>query len=252
MLRLFREVEQVGHARLHAEGHLVLGDAGLDLRVAQDAVTLIIERRDLVELFAADFARDALGVLQVEDAFALIAELNPLELGGEEACAPKAVVQRLVGRTAAAKRGHHHVSGQVGVLAAEAVSGPRADARAAGKLAARLHEGDGRVMVDRLRMHPADDAPFVRLGGDMRDQFAEPVARLAVLLELEDRRSDGEILLARRHRRQALALADRFRQVLAAHGHQLRLRIEEVHLGRGAGLEEVDDALRLRFEVREA
>ena len=48
-----------------------------------------------------------------------------------------------------------------------------------------------------------------------------------------------------------LALADRVGQVLAALLRQLRLVVEEVHLRRRAGLEQVDDALRLRREVRQ-
>ena len=63
MLRFLGEVEQVGHARLHAEGHLVLRDAGLDLRIAQDAVALVVEGGEFIELLAADFARDTFGVL---------------------------------------------------------------------------------------------------------------------------------------------------------------------------------------------
>jgi hypothetical protein len=81
VLRFLGEIEQVGHAGLHAEGHLVLGDAGLDLRVAEDAVALVVECGELIELFAAHFARDTLGVLQVEYALALIAELHALKFG---------------------------------------------------------------------------------------------------------------------------------------------------------------------------
>jgi len=229
-----------------------LRDAGLDLRVAQDAVALVVERRELVELFAADLAGDAFGVLEVEDAFALVAEFHPLEFRGQEARAPEAIVERLVIGTAATEGRHHHVGREIGVLAAEAVGGPGADARTAGQLRARLHERDRRVVIDGFRVHRAHHAPFVGLRGDVRDQFAEPVARLPVLLELEDRRGDGEGFLAGGHRRQALAFADRLREILAAHRLELRLRVEEVHLRGRAGLEQIDDALRLRLEVRES
>ena len=174
-----------------------------------------------------------------------------MEFGRQEASAPETVVEWLVVRTTAAEGGHHHVGGEIGVFAAETVGGPGADAWAAGQLTTRLHEGDGRVMVDGLRVHRPDDAPFVSLGRHVGHQFAEPVTGLTVLLELKDRRSHREVLLARGHRRQALALADGVREVLAAHRFQLRLRIEEVHLRRSAGLEEVDDPFRLRFEVGE-
>ena len=63
VLRFLGQVEQVRDARLHAEGHLVLRDTGLDLRIAQDAVALVVKGGELIELFAADFARDTFGVL---------------------------------------------------------------------------------------------------------------------------------------------------------------------------------------------
>jgi hypothetical protein len=75
---------------------------------------------------------------------------------------------------------------------------------------------------------------------------------LTVLLELEHRRGDREVLLTRRHRRQALAFADCFREILAAHRFELGLWVEEIHLGWSTRLEQVDNALRLRLEVREA
>ena len=132
MLGFLRQIEQLGHAGLHAEGHLVLGDSGLDLRVAEDTVALVVKGGELVELFAADFTRDTFGILEVEDAFAFIAELYPLEFGGQEARTPESVVERLVVRTTASKGSHHHVGGKVGIFAAETVGRPGADARATG------------------------------------------------------------------------------------------------------------------------
>jgi hypothetical protein len=63
-------------------------------------------------------------------------------------------------------------------------------------------------MVDGFRVHRADHTPLVGFRSDVRDEFAEPVTRLTVLLELEHRRGDREVLLAGRHGRQTLALAD--------------------------------------------
>ena len=126
-------------------------------------MALVIKGGQFIELFATDFARDTFGVLQVEDAFALVAEFHPLEFGRQEAGAPEAVVERLVVGATATKGRHHHVGREVGVFAAEAVSGPSTDARTAGQLAARLHERDCRVMVDGFRVHGADNAPFVGL-----------------------------------------------------------------------------------------
>jgi hypothetical protein len=132
-------------------------------------VALIVKGGQFVELFTTDFAGNAFGVFEVEDAFAFVAEFHPLEFGGQEAGAPQAVVERLVVGATAAEGRHHDVSGEVGVFAAESVGRPSTDARTAGQLATRLHERDRWVMVDGFRVHGADDAPFVGLRGDMRD-----------------------------------------------------------------------------------
>ena len=54
------------------------------------------------------------------------------------------------------------------------------------------------------------------IAGRVRQQLAEPRAALAVPGELEDRRRDREALLARGHRREPLAHADRVGQLAAA------------------------------------
>ena len=88
--------------------------------------------------------------------------------------------------------------------------------------------------------------------GGPRQQFADPGAGLAVLLQLVLRRGDGEAALAAGHRGEPLALADGFGQVLVEHARPcLRLVVEQVHLRRGAGHEQVDDALGLGGEVRQ-
>ena len=48
-LRFAREIDQVGHARLHAEGHLVLGDARVDLGIAVVGEVGRVHRRHVVE-----------------------------------------------------------------------------------------------------------------------------------------------------------------------------------------------------------
>lgn len=103
VLWFFGKIEQVRYAGLHAEGHFILCNPSLDFGIAEDIVTLAIEGGELVELFAAYFAGDAVGVLKIKHAFALIAELNPLEFGGQETGAPESVVERLIFRSAAAE-----------------------------------------------------------------------------------------------------------------------------------------------------
>jgi hypothetical protein len=65
-----------------------------------------------------------------------------------------------------------------------------------------------------------------------------------LLRELENRRSDRKPRLPRGHRRDALSVAHRIRQVLVVPIGHLRFVVEEVHLRRRIRHEEIDDALR--------
>ena len=60
----------------------------------------------------------------------------------------------------------------------------------------------------------------------------------------------GKRLLARAHRREPLAIADRVGQLLAMPSGAVRLVVEQVHLRRPAVHEQVDHALGLRRQVR--
>ena len=105
-------------------------------------------------------------------------------------------------------------------------------------------------MVDRLGVQRLDEAEVVGDRGGVRQQFADPRAALAVLLELELARRDRERLLRRGHAGEPLPLADRIGQLLREEILQLRLVIEQIDLRRAAGLEEIDDALGFGSEVR--
>ena len=63
---------------------------------------------------------------------------------------------------------------------------------------------------------------------------------------------DRKARLPRGHRRQPLAVADRIGQVGAMHFCELRLVVEQIELRGSAALEQIDDALGLRREVRQA
>ena len=85
----------------------------------------------------------------------------------------------------------------------------------------------------------------VRLVGDLggvRQQFADPGARLAVLREGELRGHHRETGLRGRHAGEPLAVADGLRQIGALEFAEARLVVEEFHLRRPAGLEEIDHA----------
>ncbi len=147
--------------------------------------------------------------------------------------------------------GHHDDEGrQVLVERAQPVRNPGTQAGPAGDLVARLGEGDGRLVVDGVGIHAADEAHFVDHLGRVRQQLADPHAALAVPGELVLRRRDGEPRLAAGHGRQPLALADRVGQVLVVPGVHLRLVVVEIHLRRAADHVQIDDVLGLAGEVR--
>ena len=114
-----------------------------------------------------------------------------------------------------------------------------------------LEERDRRVVIDRLGVHRLDEAELVGDLRRVRQQLADPGAGLAVLRELEHRRRDRETGLRRGHAGEPLAHADRVGQLGAAQLRQLRLVVEQIHLRRRAGLEQIDHALRLGREVRQ-
>ena len=108
--------------------------------------------------------------------------MHALILRRQEAVAPQAREQRLVGVDGARLRNQHDERRQILVLAAQAVADPGAHAGPAGLLAAGLDERDGRIVIDGvgvasvLMMRDVVDDP-----GRVRQQFAEPRAGLAVL-----------------------------------------------------------------------
>ena len=118
----------------------------------------------------------------------------------------------------------------------------------AGHFAAGHHERAGRVVIDGVGVDGLDQRDVVDDLGRVRQQLADPLAALAVLLELELRRRDREPRLAAGHRGDALALADAVGQVLVEIFGQLRLVIPQVDLRRAAVHVQIDDRLGLRRE----
>src|SRR5262249_28788790 len=79
--------------------------------------------------------------------------------------------------------------------------------------------------------------------GGVRQQLAEPRARLSMLRKLEDRFGNRKARLPCGHRSQTLAVPDGVGQVRAVSLGKLRLVIEQIELRRRAALEHVNDAL---------
>jgi len=82
MRRLFGDVGQIRHGRLHAVGHLVLGDAGVDLRVADLRVFQRIQLFQIVQQAAPDRGGDSGRVGEIEHRIAAARNLTPWYLEG--------------------------------------------------------------------------------------------------------------------------------------------------------------------------
>ena len=106
-------------------------------------------------------------------------------------------------------------------------------------------------MVDRLRIHRADEAHVIRLARQVGQKLGvHHHAALAGGGELELRRRNREARLAAGHGGETLAIADAFRQVLVVPLMHLRLVVEEVDLRRAAHHVQVDHALCLGRKLR--
>ena len=164
---------------------------------------------------------------------------------------PQTAGDRLFLVTIGRGRDEYHEVRQVVIFGAEAIGSPRAEAGTAGDLVAGLHGADGGLVVDRLGVEGAHPADVVRVLAEVGQQVrVQPHPALPVLAEVVLRRRDREAGLAAGHRRQALAVADAWGQVLVVHLLHLRLVVEEVHLGGAADHVEVDDALGLGEVLR--
>ena len=195
-------------------------------------------------------ARQTLGIGQIENRVLRIAQLHALITRRQETAAPVVIVKRLIAR-ALHFGNEHEVVRQVLIQAAEPVTDPRAHAGPTGKLMPGQKLRHGRRVIDLIRRHRLDEAQIVRHALEMRQPFADRRAAPAAAAEFRDARQD-ELLLVRRHRRQPLALAHRFRQFLARPLHQARFVVKQLQLRRPARLREKNHPLRLRREMRKA
>jgi len=87
--RFVHDIDQVRHRRLHAEGHLVLRDAGLRLGVAEALVVHLVELVESVEHVAAQLVVHAGRVVEVQHRAAAGAQRDAGVLRREEAGAPQ-------------------------------------------------------------------------------------------------------------------------------------------------------------------
>ena len=81
-------------------------------------------------------------------------------------------------------------------------------------------------MIDRLGVHRFDDAKMIRDRCGMGKQIAQPMAGIAVLLELEGRTDQRQARLIPAHPRESLAFADGIWKLLSVDLIEVRLLIE--------------------------
>ena len=219
--------------------------------IAEFLELFLIDLGNAIKHAAAQVAVDALGILEVQDRFLAATKVDALVFAGQEAAAPQARVQSLIGRAGSA-RDHYDVGGQVLVRAAQAVADPGSKAGFAELLGAGENVGDGRIMVDGLGMHRFNDGDVIGNAANVRQGFVDPRAVLAHPFELKHRCHAGERFLSTGHGGEALTVADGIRQFFPVKFSHGRLVIEHVDVAGAAGVEQHDDTLGLGGKVRHA
>jgi hypothetical protein len=206
--------------------HLVLADARGDLRVVVRLRVEGVQLPDRSDDVALTRLADAVRTPHVEHGVALGVERHALEAARQEAAVPLPRRDRLP--LAAADRRQHDEARQVVALAAEAIREPRAHARAPRDQRARVHEGLGRIVVDRLGLQRADDADLVgdrtdvgQHGGDLLLRLPEASERMLGTEDLQ------RLPLQLRDR---LALREGLGHRLAVQRRELRLVVEGLQL----------------------
>ena len=104
-------------------------------------------------------------------------------------------------------RVQHDERGQIFVHRAKPVGEPRAHRGFAVLHRAGVDELVGRLVVDGVGLHRADEAEVVAHLRDVGQEFADPHAALAVLGKREHRRRERELRLPGGHAGEAFALA---------------------------------------------
>ncbi len=209
-----------------------------------------IEGRHVVEHPPSPVGRDPRRVRQKQHRVLPRTETDPLIPRRQEAGAPHPFVQRLRIGVPARPGDHHHVGGKVVVLGTQSVREPRPQRRPPGDLVPRLQQGHRRIVVDRFGEERTDQADSIGDPRRVRQQLAQPDARVAMLCEAKDRRRHRKPRLAGGHPRQALAAADRGRQIFVESRFEMGFVIEQIELRRSAGLREPDHPPRLGRKMR--
>ena len=240
-LRLTAEIAEFGHGGLHTVGGLVVADRGLDRSGLPGRIgEFTVDRADEIE--PASLHRVAFQWANVRNR---IRRINPddggLMLGGEKAAAPLA--NSAVGRVSLAAF-QDDVAGQVAVLGAESVAGPRPDTGVSDERKAGVEkEISLGVLVDRTRHRPHHREVIGTVGPQMRKEIGDRDPALAARSEVEGTAVDIAVVIE-------LGALDFHRHGFAVEIAQQWLGIKAVEVGDAARHVAKDDPLRARPEVR--
>ena len=177
---------------MHAEGHFVGADAGSDLGVVDEFVSLGVELLDGFNERALVLAIDPAGIGDVLNGVAGGVEFDSLEAGREESGSPLSRRDGL--GIAATDGGEDNETRKVFRFRAEAVVDPGSHGRATADGGAGVHEGVGRIVIDLLGHHGANDGDIVRhllvVGHVVRDVLSG----LSVFFKFAEVAEDFELL----------------------------------------------------------
>ena len=251
VLWFIRKIDEFWHTGLHPIGHLILCDAGVDLRITGGLAMRGVECGDVVEQCPPRFASDAGWIGQVGHRIAGVAKLHALIPAGEKAATPVVIEEQLPAGLLFVGGGHHHKRRQVVRLASQAITQPRTHAGTARHLAASQKVRHARSMVDRFGVHAANQTQLVSNTTDSREEFAHLNARRAVFAKRLDRWHAGPFGVAARHRGEPRVSTDAGGDILAGSLANHRLRIKQIDVRRASALPEHHDPLGLRLMMGE-
>jgi hypothetical protein len=133
---------------------------------------------------------------------------------------------------------------QIVGLCTESIEQPRPHTWAPGDDRTGVHQLVGRIVIDLLTPHRADDAEIIGDTTNVGELLHDLLTRLAEPFELELRPIADQLLPLKLCN--LLPARERFRHWLAVHLRQLWLVVEGLELRGSSGLVEEDDPFRLR------
>ena len=218
-------------------------DARGNLRVAHHVEMLLIQPLDGRQRVALHQRVHPLGIGKIEDWIADAAEHDPLVHRGQKARAP-------VGGAAArpfGAGGEDDERGQVLRFAAQAVSGPGAEAGPPQLLRAGAHDDLARGVVESVGVHGLDEGEVVRDFSQARKKLREFGTRLSMFGELELGAEQGGVWVDEGG---AVIFDQICRGRFAVPLGQLRLVVEQLQVAWRASHKQEDDALGFGGKMR--